>query len=71
MVRNENPTVQRIIQVLSRTLVVAGAVFFFAADKYLHEVMHMSFLRAEAIGIPGGLVLMVLGAVIGKAGKPQ
>jgi hypothetical protein len=57
------------LQGCSRILLWAGAAVFLVGDAFLYEIRHMNFFVSAAIGILGGLLVMVLGAVIGIASK--
>jgi hypothetical protein len=37
---------------------------FCVGDKFLYEIKHMNFLVSEAVGILGGVLLMLMGAGI-------
>ena len=43
-------------------LLYTGAAVFFFGGKFLHEIRHVNFLTAEAVGISSGVLLMILGA---------
>jgi hypothetical protein len=57
------------IQGCSRLLLWAGAVVFLFGDAFLYEIKHVNFFVSAAIGILGGVIVMVLGAGIGIASK--
>jgi hypothetical protein len=57
------------LQGCSRLLLWAGAAFFFVGDAFLYEIKHVNFFVSAAIGILGGVVVMLLGAGIGVASK--
>jgi len=63
------PVLQKIIQASSRLLLWAGAVVFLVGDAFLYEIKHVKFFASAAIGILGGVLVMLLGAVIGVASK--
>ena len=42
---------------------------FLIGGKFLYEIRHVKFLNAEAEGLLGGMLLMLLGAGIGMTGK--
>jgi hypothetical protein len=67
-------TLQMIIRGCSRLLLLVGAVVFFFGDRFLREIEHVNVLASEAIGILGGVLLMVLGAgikILDKSPKPE
>jgi hypothetical protein len=63
------PVIQRMLQGCSRILLWAGAAVFLVGDAFLYEIRHVNFFVSAAIGILGGLLVMVLGAGIGIASK--
>ena len=69
MTNSRQPVLQRMLQGCSRILLWAGAAVFLVGDAFLYEIRHMNFFVSAAIGILGGLLVMVLGAVIGIASK--
>jgi hypothetical protein len=42
---------------------------FLIGGKFLYEMKHVNFMTAEAEGILGGVLLMLLGAGLEMAGK--
>jgi hypothetical protein len=58
-----------IVQGCSRLLLWAGAAVFLIGGKFLYEMKHVNFMTAEAEGILGGVLLMLLGAGLEMAGK--
>lgn len=66
---SQQPVLQRMIQGCSRLLLWVGAVIFLFLDAFLYEIKHVNFFVSAAIGILGGVFVMVLGAGIGIAGK--
>lgn len=60
---------QKIIQGSSRLLLWVGAVVFLAGDAFLYEIKHVNFFVSAAIGILGGVMVMLLGAGIAVASK--
>ena len=58
-----------IIRGCSRLLLWAGAAVFLIGGKFLYEIKHVNFVNAEAEGLLGGILLMLLGVGIGLAGK--
>jgi hypothetical protein len=69
MVEQSRSTRIKIIQGCSRLLLWVGAAMFLVGGKFLHEIEHVNLISAEAEGILGGVVLMLLGAGIGMAAK--
>lgn len=69
MADSTQPVLQRIIRACSRLLLWGGAVVFLFADAFLYEIKHMNFFVSAAIGILGGVVVMLLGAGIAVASK--
>jgi hypothetical protein len=57
----------KIIRGCSRLLLWVGAAVFLVGGKFLYEIKHVNFGNAEAEGIIGGVLLMLLGAGIGMA----
>jgi hypothetical protein len=60
----KQPIRQRIIQMCSRLLLWAGAVVFLVGDAFLYEIRHVNFFVSAAVGILGGVLVMLLGAGI-------
>jgi hypothetical protein len=50
-------------------LLWVGAVVFLFGDAFLYEIRHVNFFVSAAIGIPGGILVMLLGAGIALAIK--
>jgi hypothetical protein len=69
MTNSQQPVLQRMIRGCSRLLLWVGAVVFLFGDAFLYEIKHVNFFESAAIGILGGIVVMVLGAGIGLASK--
>jgi len=69
MTNSRQPVLQRMLQGCSRLLLWAGAAVFLVGDAFLYEIRHVNFFVSAAIGILGGLLVMVLGAGIGIASK--
>lgn len=63
------PVLQRMIQGCSRLLLWTGAAVFLAGDAFLYEIKHVNFFVSTAVGISGGLILMLLGAGIAVLSK--
>jgi hypothetical protein len=59
----------KIIWGCSRLLLWVGAAVFLIGGKFLYEIRHVNFVNAEAEGLVGGMLLMLLGAGIGMTGK--
>ena len=57
----------KVIRGCSRLLLWVGAAVFLVGGKFLYEIKHVNFANAEAEGIIGGVLLMLLGAGIGMA----
>jgi hypothetical protein len=51
-------------QLLSKLLMVAGALDFFFGDRALWNIWHWRFVPAELAGIGGGVLLMALGGAL-------
>ena len=69
MAKLGQPVLQRITQGGSRLLLSAGAAVFFVGDAFLCEIKHVNFFVSAAIGIIGGVLVMLLGARIAVASK--
>jgi hypothetical protein len=65
----KQPVLQKIIQGCSRLLLWAGAAVFLVGDAFLYEIKHVNFFVSAAIGILGGVLVMLLGAGIAVASK--
>lgn len=65
----ESRVLQRIILGCSRLLLWVGVGIFFFADAFLFEIKHVNFFISLAIGIIGGVLVMLLGAGIAVASK--
>jgi hypothetical protein len=59
----------KIVRGCSRLLLWVGAAVFLIGGKFLYEIKHVNFVNAEAEGLVGGMLLMLLGAGIGMTGK--
>jgi hypothetical protein len=66
---SKQPVLQNVIQACSRLLLWAGAAVFLAGDAFLYEIKHVNFFVSAAIGILGGVLVMLLGAGIAVANK--
>jgi hypothetical protein len=66
---SQEPVLQRMIRGSSRLLLWVGAVVFLFGDAFLYEIKHVNFFVSAAIGILGGILVMLLGAGIGLASK--
>lgn len=60
---------QTIIRVCSKILLWVGAAIFLICGKFLYEIKHVSFAVSETICILGGVLVMLVGAGLGIAGK--
>jgi hypothetical protein len=69
MTDSREPVLQRIIRGCSRLLLWVGVAVFFFADAFLYEIKHVNFFMSAAIGIVGGVLVMLLGAGIAVASK--
>jgi hypothetical protein len=69
MVISEQSFFRAFIRGSSRLLLWVGTAVFLIGDAFLYEIEHVNFLISLAIGILGGLMLMLLGAVIAIFGK--
>jgi hypothetical protein len=69
MTDSRQPVLQRMIQGCSRLLLWVGAVVFLFGDAFLYEIKHVNFFVSAAIGILGGVLVMLLGAGIAVASK--
>lgn len=69
MIDFRQPICQRLIRVLSRLLLWVGAAVFVAGDAYLFEIRHVNFFASVALGIGGGILVMLLGAAIAVANE--
>jgi hypothetical protein len=71
MTDSQQPVLQRIIRGSSRPLLLVGALVFCVGGKFLYELKHVNFLVSEAVGIFGGVLLMLIGAGIAMKNKPS
>lgn len=69
MTDSRQAVLERMIRGCSRLLLWAGAVVFLFGDAFLYEIKHMNFFVSAAIGILGGIVVMLLGAGIAVTSK--
>lgn len=69
MANSRQPVLERIIRGCSRLLLWVGAVVFLFGDAFLYEIKHVNFFLSAAIGILGGVLVMLLGAGIVVASK--
>ena len=69
MTNSRQAVLQRMLQGCSRLLLWAGAAVFLFGDAFLYEIKHMNFFVSAAIGIPGGVLVMLLGAGLGVVSK--
>ncbi len=61
--------IEIIIRGCSGLLLVVGAAVFLVGGKFFYEIKHVNFLVSETVGILGGVLLMLLGAGMARAGK--
>ncbi len=66
---SEQPMRYRIVRGCSRLLGWGGAGVFLLGGKFLYEIRHHSFGASEAIGMLGGMLLMLLGWLIAPKDK--
>ena len=59
----------KIVRGCSRLLLWVGAAVFLVGGKFLYEIKHVNFFVSAAIGILGGVLVMLLGAGIAVASK--
>ncbi len=57
----------RIVQLLSKLLMVFGACVFLFGDKFLEDFAHFRFVTGEVVGILSGLLLCAIGFAIGAS----
>ncbi len=69
MTDSRQPVLERMIRGCSRLLLWAGALVFLFGDAFLYEIKHVNFFVSAAIGILGGILVMLLGAGIAVAIK--
>ncbi len=69
MADSRQPVLQRMTGACSRLLLWVGAVVFLFGDAFLYEIKHVNFFVSAAIGVLGGVLVMLLGAGIGVASK--
>jgi hypothetical protein len=69
MADSKQPVLQKIIQACSCLLLRVGAAVFLFGDAFLYEIKHVNFFASAAIGILGGVLVMLLGAGIAVASK--
>jgi hypothetical protein len=67
MNESARPTGVRIVQFLSKLLMVLGACVFVLGDKFLDEFAHFHFVTGEVVGILSGLLLCAVGFAIGAS----
>jgi hypothetical protein len=74
MADSREPVQKRVIRGCSRLVLFAGGAVFLLGGKFLYEIRHLSFFVSEAVGIVGGVLLMLLGAgltIAAKSSKPE
>lgn len=69
MSHSKQSALHKTIETCPRLLLWAGAVVCFAGDAFLYEIKHVNFFTSAAIGILGGVLVMLLGAGIEVASK--
>jgi len=69
MTDRRQPTLQIMVRGCSRLLLWAGAAVFLFGEPFLHQIGHVNLIVSAAIGIPGGILVMLLGAGIAVASK--
>jgi hypothetical protein len=69
MANPKQPVFQNVIQACSRLLLWVGAAIFLVGDAFLYEIEHVGFFTSAAIGLLGGVLVMLLGAGIAVASK--
>jgi hypothetical protein len=69
MTDSRQPVLQKIIRGCSRLLLWVGVAVFLFGDAFLYEIKHVNFFVSAAIGILGGVLVMLLGAGITVASK--
>lgn len=69
MTDSRESILQRMIRGCSRLLLWVGVLVFLFGDAFLYEIKHVNFLVSAATGILGKLLVMLLVAGIGVAGK--
>lgn len=52
------------LKAFAKTLMAAGAVIFLVGDRALRAIWNVPFVTAEAIGIGGGVGVMLLGLAL-------
>jgi membrane-bound ClpP family serine protease len=52
------------MRICSRILGLTGAAVFLIGGAFLYEIDHLNFLVSEAWCMVGGVVLIILGAVV-------
>lgn len=62
-------SLQRMVRGCSRLLLWAGAAVLLFGEPFLHQIGHMNLMVSLTIGIPGGILVMLLGAGIAVASK--
>lgn len=60
---------QSVLQTCSRVLLWLEAAIFLLGEAFLYEIRHVNLFVSAAIGILGGLLVILLGAAIGIAGE--
>jgi hypothetical protein len=52
------------IRICSRLLSLSGAMLFLVGGKFVYEIEHVNFLVPEVWCMVGGVLLIILGAVV-------
>lgn len=66
---SRQPALEKTIRGCSRLLLWLGALVFLFGDAFLYQIKHVNFFVSAAIGILGGVLVMLLGAGIAVARK--
>jgi hypothetical protein len=56
----------RIVQLLSKLLMVLGGLIFLFGNKFLEGFAHFGFVESEVVSMLSGLLLCAFGFAIGK-----
>lgn len=69
MTDRQQPNLQRMVRGCSRLLLWAGAAVLLFGEPFLHQIGQVNLFVSALIGIPGGILVMLLGAGIAVASK--
>ena len=69
MADSRQPALEKTIRGCSHLLLWLGALVFLFGDAFLYQIKHVNFFVSAAIGILGGVLVMLLGAGIAVARK--